>query len=286
MNFARAHKVSVYLVAWCAYLALVMSGELSDLVVAASILGIVTSWWWEAPRIKVERWTRVWSALGLAVFAGCGDDDDGPTGPGPNAPADSFPPASSPEFAVLRLLETYGARNSLAYDRTLTRDFRFHFSTYADPDLVMEFGDDWDIELENAAARHLFEGFTDGHGSYQSPATSIESLLSSIVLASDSTHVDSTQHYARVSIPTAVLFIDLEDGSGFQIASPLNVYVVRGDAAVLGADQAADPTVWYVRRIDDLAAPLSGVHRMKPARAATWGAIRVLYTDHDLGAIE
>jgi protein-glutamine gamma-glutamyltransferase len=69
VNFARAHKVAVYLVAWCAYLALVMSGELSDLVVAASILGIIASWWWEAPRVKVERWTRVWSALGLGVFA-------------------------------------------------------------------------------------------------------------------------------------------------------------------------------------------------------------------------
>ena len=69
MNFARAHKVAVYLVAWCAYLALVMSGELSDLVVAASIVGIIASWWWEAPRVRVERWTKVWSALGLAVFA-------------------------------------------------------------------------------------------------------------------------------------------------------------------------------------------------------------------------
>lgn len=69
MNFARAHKVAIYLVAWCAYLALVMSGELSDPVVAASILGIIASWWWEAPRVKVERWTKVWSALGLGVFA-------------------------------------------------------------------------------------------------------------------------------------------------------------------------------------------------------------------------
>jgi len=68
VNFARAHKVAVYLVAWCAYLALVMSGELSDLAVAASIAGIIASWWWEAPRVRVERWTRVWSALGLGVF--------------------------------------------------------------------------------------------------------------------------------------------------------------------------------------------------------------------------
>ena len=69
MNFARAHKVAVYLVAWCAYLALIMSGELSDLAVAASIVGIIASWWWEPPRVRVERWTRVWSALGLGVFA-------------------------------------------------------------------------------------------------------------------------------------------------------------------------------------------------------------------------
>ena len=39
MNFARAHKIAVYLVAWCAYLALIMSGELSDLVVVLSIAG-------------------------------------------------------------------------------------------------------------------------------------------------------------------------------------------------------------------------------------------------------
>ena len=69
MNFARAHKVAVYLVAWCAYLALIMSGELSDVAVVLSIAGIIASWWWEAPRVRVERWTKVWSALGLGVFA-------------------------------------------------------------------------------------------------------------------------------------------------------------------------------------------------------------------------
>ena len=69
MNFARAHKIAVYLVAWCAYLALIMSGELSDLAVALSLAGIIASWWWEAPRVRVERWTKLWSALGLGVFA-------------------------------------------------------------------------------------------------------------------------------------------------------------------------------------------------------------------------
>ena len=63
MNFARAHKVAVYLVAWCAYLALIMSGELSDIAVVVSIAGIIASWWWEPPRVRVERWTRLWSGL-------------------------------------------------------------------------------------------------------------------------------------------------------------------------------------------------------------------------------
>ncbi|HUS64034.1 MAG TPA: DUF3488 and transglutaminase-like domain-containing protein, partial [Kofleriaceae bacterium] len=68
MNFGRAHKVTTYLAVWCAYLTLLLSSEMSLPATALSLVGIVGSWWWEAPRVRVERWQKWWSAVGLLVF--------------------------------------------------------------------------------------------------------------------------------------------------------------------------------------------------------------------------
>lgn len=69
MRFAHAHKVTSYAMALCAYMALVLSGELSDVPVVASALAIPVSWFWETPRVRVERFSRAWTGLSAAVFA-------------------------------------------------------------------------------------------------------------------------------------------------------------------------------------------------------------------------
>lgn len=69
MAFGRAHKIATYIAVWCSFGALGLSGELSDPAVLMAFFGIVASWWWEAPRVRVERWARLWSGAGILVLA-------------------------------------------------------------------------------------------------------------------------------------------------------------------------------------------------------------------------
>mgnify|MGYP001553570181 CR=1 FL=1 len=69
MRFAQAHKTTSYLMTFCAYMALVMSGELSELPVVLSFAALLASWFWEPPRIRFERYAKIWTGLSVAVFA-------------------------------------------------------------------------------------------------------------------------------------------------------------------------------------------------------------------------
>ncbi len=212
-------------------------------------------------------------ALAFAGFvAGCGDDD-GPTAP--EAPADTFTVATTPAAAAERLLETYEAQNLARYAGNLTTDFRFIFSSQADPDLVAEYGETWGADDETAAANHLFNGFVDDQGQYQPAAVTVESAAPFIHVFVDSTHLDSLAHYARVAIPRLLLEMTLEDDRGFNVDAPFNVFVVRGDAARLGPGQAPDSTLWYIRRFEDLSSALSRARL--PATPSSWGSIRAQY---------
>jgi len=53
----------------CAYLALVLSGELSEVATLISFVAIGVSWIWESPRIRFERFAKMWTALTVMVFA-------------------------------------------------------------------------------------------------------------------------------------------------------------------------------------------------------------------------
>lgn len=70
MRFGPTHKATTYLAVWCAWLALVLSGELGGAAVLGSGLGIAASWWWEPPRVRVERWMWLWTSAAALVFAG------------------------------------------------------------------------------------------------------------------------------------------------------------------------------------------------------------------------
>jgi transglutaminase-like putative cysteine protease len=68
MRFQAIHKLASYLMALCAYGAVVLSEELSPFVVIGAAIGMVVSWFWEPPRVRPERWTAWWNALALAAF--------------------------------------------------------------------------------------------------------------------------------------------------------------------------------------------------------------------------
>jgi transglutaminase-like putative cysteine protease len=68
MRFAVAHKVVTYLMVGCAYLGLVAGGELSPVVSLGGLAALIGSWWWEAPRIRFERWGRLWTIASLLAL--------------------------------------------------------------------------------------------------------------------------------------------------------------------------------------------------------------------------
>ncbi len=69
MRFAQAHKVSSYLTVGSAYLALVSGGGVSPLIALLGMFGLIGSWFWEPPRVRVERWSWAFTALSLAALA-------------------------------------------------------------------------------------------------------------------------------------------------------------------------------------------------------------------------
>ncbi len=68
MRFSAIHKLSTYLVAATAFLAVGLSGELDPLTLLMGIAGLIGSWWVEAPRVRVERLGLLYSALSLLAL--------------------------------------------------------------------------------------------------------------------------------------------------------------------------------------------------------------------------
>ena len=68
MRFAVAHKVASYLMVGCAYCALVAGGGVAPLIALGGLLGLVASWWWEPPLIRVERWSLWWTIGSLVAL--------------------------------------------------------------------------------------------------------------------------------------------------------------------------------------------------------------------------
>jgi len=62
MRFAVAHKAATYLMVGSAYVALVAGGGVAPAIALAGLVALIASWWWEAPHVRLERWTRLWTA--------------------------------------------------------------------------------------------------------------------------------------------------------------------------------------------------------------------------------
>ncbi len=67
MRFAVAHKAATYLMVSCAYIAMVAGGGVAPPISLAGLVLLALSWFWEAPRVKLERWSWVWTIA--SVFA-------------------------------------------------------------------------------------------------------------------------------------------------------------------------------------------------------------------------
>jgi transglutaminase-like putative cysteine protease len=71
MRFAVAHKVASYLMVGCAYCALVAGGGVSPLIAIGGLIGLVASWWWEPPLVRIERWSLWWTIGSLVTLVYC-----------------------------------------------------------------------------------------------------------------------------------------------------------------------------------------------------------------------
>jgi hypothetical protein len=69
MRFGLAHKTATYLMVGAAYIAMVGGGGVSPLISLLGFVGLITSWWWEPPIIKYEKWALAWTLASLMVLA-------------------------------------------------------------------------------------------------------------------------------------------------------------------------------------------------------------------------
>jgi transglutaminase-like putative cysteine protease len=68
MKFARAHKAASYFTVAAAFGALVTGGTVSPITALLGVSGLITSWFWEPPRIRYERWALLWTIVSLLVL--------------------------------------------------------------------------------------------------------------------------------------------------------------------------------------------------------------------------
>ena len=68
MRFAAAHKISSYLMVGFAYVGLVAGGGVPLLIALGGLVGLVASWWWEPPLVRIERWSLVWTIGSLLAL--------------------------------------------------------------------------------------------------------------------------------------------------------------------------------------------------------------------------
>ncbi|MGE0403501.1 MAG: DUF3488 and DUF4129 domain-containing transglutaminase family protein [Kofleriaceae bacterium] len=69
MRFAVTHKAATYLMVGFAYLAMTTGGGVSSVVALAGFGALITSWWWEPPRIKLEKFAWVWTVASVFALA-------------------------------------------------------------------------------------------------------------------------------------------------------------------------------------------------------------------------
>ncbi len=69
MRFSAIHKLSTYLVAATAFLAVVLSGELDPFTTLLGLVGMIGSWWVEPPRVRTDRYGGLFTGLSVLALA-------------------------------------------------------------------------------------------------------------------------------------------------------------------------------------------------------------------------
>jgi len=202
------------------------------------------------------RFARPAALLVLFSLAGCGGGDKAtePVVPSDGLPSGT-PQADSPAHLAQRLEATWENKVEAQYALLLSDDFRYHFSLASDPVLVDRYGDNWKRADEVTALTHLFHGFTNTQGTPIPAASRIDMTLTGVQVGNDPDHPDSTAQYQTMAVTDLGMQIEVPgnpDPVLYNISSRQELYLVRGDAAVLPAGAVADTTRWYVRRWKDL----------------------------------
>jgi len=182
----------------------------------------------------------------------------------------------------MRLEATWESKVVNEYAKLLAGDFRYHFSLDSDPMLADQYPN-WGRDDEVESTLHLFQGFTNSMGEAVPAATRINLTLTGVSYVSDFEHPDSTEHYRKVVVTNLGGEIEVPTGYfesiTYSISARHELYLVRGDAAVLPAGTVGDANQWYLRRWDDLSTSTATrkgpvIH---PASPATLGRIRAQY---------
>jgi hypothetical protein len=225
----------------------------------------------------------------VALLAGCGSN---PFDPPPIDDDPGLPPGTplndTPQNTMLRFEAAYENKVAVEYEKLLASNFRFTFSNQSDPDLVNEYGNNWGKDDEIESTRHLFEGFTSAEPpyEYQGPASAIALSLNGASFIDDPSRPDSAAFYKYVIVPSVDLTITIAgtEEQIYEISAPHDFYLVRGDVAVLDANQEATANRWYIYRWDDKSPAIAGVAPRLASLAAsdqpvrvTWGLLKSSY---------
>lgn len=233
----------------------------------------------------IRRTALVFAIALLPVLAGCGSNPfNPPIDPGGDGhvPGDT-PDNNSPQNLVIRFEKTYEFQDLPNYEKLLTSDFRYTFSSASDPGLVAQYGNNWGKDDEVESSKHLFEGFTNSTGDVIPAASKIDMTLSGIQYGTDPFHSDSTAYYQKVVLSSVVMEIDVPatpEPIVYNISARHELYLVRGDAARLDANQEARNDRWYIYRWDDLSTPLAAGIKLASTNdgyvltRTTWGTVK------------
>jgi hypothetical protein len=131
----------------------------------------------------------------------------------------------------------------------------------------------------------LFDGFTNDQGLFKAGASAITLTLTGPQFIDDPSKPDSGAYYKYVIVPTISLDLVIPETDGFAINAPHDFYLVRGDVAVLDANQPATADRWYIWRWNDKSAALGSVTPRlaslqtggQPVTSLSWGNMKASY---------
>lgn len=169
---------------------------------------------------------RVWiSACALSLATYCRDTAAEP--PAAEVSTDS-------PLGLMRCFEaSYEGRDLESFAALFAADFRFYPS---DPEVAMRHPV-WTRVDEIESADHLFQD-----------AVAITLSLEPHADSADPEHADSSAYYRRYEIPSVTLSVVTPSGDWLIERQGHDFYLVRGDAAVLTADQEPSVDRWYLRK--------------------------------------